>query len=68
MDPLPDWLQPFDEKLVDHEEQRVTRVEVHGDIQDDEQEREGVVAQGERASIATSTQASQSAGGSGTPN
>ena len=28
---------------------RVARVEVHGDIQDDYQEREGVVAQGERA-------------------
>ena len=35
-DPLLDWLQPFDENLVDVEEQRV-------------QEREGVVAQGERA-------------------
>ena len=47
-DPLPDWLQPFDENLVDEEEQRGDRVEKHKDIQDD-QEREGVVAQGERA-------------------
>ena len=29
-DPLPDWLQPFDENLVDDEEQRVARVEVYG--------------------------------------
>ena len=35
-DPLPDWLQPFDENLVDEEEQRVDRVEVHGNIQDDD--------------------------------
>ena len=48
-DPLPDWLQPFDENLVDEEEQRGDRVEVYEDIQDDDQEREGVVAQGERA-------------------
>ena len=48
-DPLPDWLQPFKENLVDEEDQRVDRVEVYGDIQDDDQEREGVVAQGERA-------------------
>ena len=27
-DPLPDWLQPFDENFVDEEEQRVDRVEV----------------------------------------
>ena len=27
-DPLPDWLQPFDENLVDEEEQRGDRVEV----------------------------------------
>ena len=47
--PLPDWLQPFDENLVDEEEQRGDRVEVYEDIQDDDQEREGVVAQGERA-------------------
>ena len=48
-DPLPDWLQPFDENLVDDEEQRVARVAVFGDRQDDDLEREGVVAQGERA-------------------
>ena len=48
-DPLPDWLQPFDESLVDEEEQRVDRVEVYEDVQDGDQEREGVVAQGERA-------------------
>ena len=29
-DPLLDWLQPFDENLVVHEEQRVARVEVYG--------------------------------------
>ena len=38
-DPLLDWLQPFDENLVDDHEQRVARVEVYGDIQDDDQER-----------------------------
>ena len=48
-DPLPDWLQPFDENLVDEEEQRGDCVEVHEDMQDDDQERKGVVAQGERA-------------------
>ena len=48
-DPLPDWLQPFDENLVDEEEQRGDRVEENEDIQDDDQEREEVVAQGERA-------------------
>ena len=48
-DPLPDWLQPFDENLVDEEEQRGDSVEVHEDMQDDDQERNGVVAQGERA-------------------
>ena len=64
-DPLPHWLQPFDENLVGDEEQRVDCVEVHGGIQDDDQEREGIVAQG-MSSTATSTQASQSAGGSGT--
>ena len=65
-DPLLDWLQPFDENLVDEEEQRGDRVEVHEDMQDDDQERKGVVAQGEKSSTATSTQASESAGGSGT--
>ena len=40
-DLLPDRLQPFDEILVDDEDQRVARVEVCGDIQDDDQEREG---------------------------
>ena len=39
-DPLPDWLQSFDENLVDEEEQRGDRVEVHEDMQDDDQERE----------------------------
>ena len=48
-DPLPDWLQSFDENLVDEEEQRGDRVEVHEDMQDDDQGREGVVAQGEGA-------------------
>ena len=48
-DPLPDWLRPFDEILVDEEEQRGDRVEVFEDIQDDDQEIDGVVAQGERA-------------------
>ena len=48
-DPLLDWLQPFDENLVDGEEQRVARVEAYEDIQDDDQEREGVAVQGERA-------------------
>ena len=38
----------FDGNLVDDEGQRVARVEVYEDIQDDDQEREGVVAQGER--------------------
>ena len=66
-DPLSDWLQPFDENLVDEEEQRGDRVEMYEDIQDDDQERKGVVAQGEKSSTATSTHASQSAGGSGTP-
>ena len=47
-EPLPDWLQPFDENLVDEEEQRGDRMEVYDDMQDDDQEREGVVAQGER--------------------
>ena len=44
-DPLPDRLQPFDESVVDEEEQRVDRVEAYEDIQDDDQEGEGVVAQ-----------------------
>ena len=57
-DPLPDRLQPFDENLVDEEELRGDRVEENEDFQDDDQEREGVVAQGERAF--------QSAGGTGT--
>ena len=48
-DPLPDWLQPFDETLVDEEEQKGDRVEENEDMQDDDQEREGVVAQGEGA-------------------
>ena len=66
-DPLPDWLQPFDENLVDDEEQKVARVEVYGDIQDDDQERErGNCCTRRKSSTATSTQASQSAGGSGT--
>ena len=41
MDPLPGWLQPFDENC----RQRGDRVEVHEDMQDDDQERKGVVAQ-----------------------
>ena len=66
-DPLPDWLQPFDENLVDDEEQKVARVEVHGDIQDDDQEREkGSSCTRRKSSTGTSTEASQSAGGSGT--
>ena len=48
-DPLPDWLQLFDENLVDEEEQRGDRVEENEVMQDDDQDREGVVAQGERA-------------------
>ena len=66
-DPLPDWLQPFDENLVDDEEQKVARVEVYGDIQDDDQERErGNCCTRRKSSTGTSTEASQSAGGSGT--
>ena len=42
-------LQPFDENLVDEEEQRGDRVEENEDIQDDDKEREEAVAQGERA-------------------
>ena len=38
-DPLPDWLQPFYENLVD-EEQRGDRMEENEDIQDDDQARE----------------------------
>ena len=53
-DPLPDWLQPFDENFVDDEEQKVARVEVYGDIQDDDQEREGVFTR-RKSSTATST-------------
>ena len=37
-DPLLDWLQPFDENLVDEEEQRGDCVEEIQDIQDDDQE------------------------------
>ena len=48
-DPLIDWLQPFEENFVDEEEQRGDRMEVYEDIQDDDQERDGVVAQAERA-------------------
>ena len=29
-DPLLDWLQPFDENVVDFQKQRVARVEVYG--------------------------------------
>ena len=39
---MSDWLQPFDENLVDEEEQRGDRVEENEDLQDDDQEREGV--------------------------
>ena len=38
-----------DHGAEDDEEQRVARFQVYGDIQDDDQEREGVVAHGERA-------------------
>ena len=37
-DPLPDWLQLFDENLVDEEEQRGDCVEVYQDIQDNDEE------------------------------
>ena len=56
-DPLPDWLQPLDENMADEEEQRVGRVEVYENKQDDDQEREGVVAQGERVRPQTRTDA-----------
>ena len=66
-DPLPDWLPPFDENLVDEEEQRVARVEVYEDIQDDDQPRKkGSCSTRRKSSTATPTQASQSAGCSGT--
>ena len=55
-DPLPDWLQPFDENLVDEEEQRVDRVEVHEDIQDGDQEKRGSCCTRRKSSTATSTQ------------
>ena len=42
-DPLTDWLQPSNENLVDDEEHRVARVEENEDMQDTDQEREGVV-------------------------
>ena len=49
-DPLLDWLQPFDENMADEEEQRGNRVEVYGDIQDDDREKEReLVHKGERA-------------------
>ena len=66
-DPLSGWLQPSEEKLVDDEEQRVARVEVYGDIQGEDQERQrGSCCTMRKSSTATSTKASQSAGGSGT--
>ena len=65
-DPLPDWLQPFDGNLVDEEEQRVGRVEVHEEIQDGDQERKRIITRRERARPQPQTQASRSAGGSGT--
>ena len=65
-DPLPDWLQPFDENFVDEAEQRGDCVEVHEDMQDDDQERKGSCCTRRKSSTATSTQTSQSAGGSGT--
>ena len=55
-DPLPDWLQPFDENLVDEEEQRGDHVEVYEDVQDDNQERQ---CTRRKISFATSTHASQ---------
>ena len=33
VDPLLDWLQPFEENFVDEEEQRGDRMEVYEDIQ-----------------------------------
>ena len=63
-DPLLDWQQPFDENLVGDEELRVARVEENGDIQDVHREREsGSCCTRRKSSTATSTQASQSAGG-----
>ena len=64
-DPLLDWLQPFDENLVDEEEQRGDCVEEIQDIQDDDEKR-GSCCTRRKSSTATSTQASQSTGGSGT--
>ena len=49
---------------ADDEERRVAHVEVHENTHDD-QEREGVVAQGRRARPLLQPQASQSAGASG---
>ena len=64
-DPLPDRLQPFAEILVDEEEQRINRVEGNENTQDDGEEREGSCCTMRKISTATSTQASQSARGSG---
>ena len=65
-DPLHDWLQQFDENLVDEEEQRGDPVEENEDFQDDDPRKRGSCCTRRRSSTATSTQASQSAGGSGT--
>ena len=48
-DPLPDWLQPFDENWSMRKNREVFVWKKNQAIQDDDQEREGVVAQGERA-------------------
>ena len=61
-----DWLLPFDENLVDDEEQRVDRVEVYGDIQDDDQERERELLHKEKEVDRYFNPGSLSAGGSGT--
>ena len=52
-DPLPGWLQPYDENLVDEEEQRGDRVEGKEDTQDDDQEREGSCCTRRKSSTAT---------------
>ena len=53
---MPDWLQPCDENLVDEEEQRGDRVDFFADIQDGDQERDGVVCCTKRmSSTATSS-------------
>ena len=65
-DQLPDWPQLFDEYLVDDEEQRVARVEVYGVTLRMVIMRERSCCTRRKSSTATSNQASQSVGGSGT--